>query len=130
MTVKAGEFRFTQDKRKLAGKAVRDAAARAFQDAGEYLLEEANRTVPHEEGTLARSGKVTTTRAGSNGVETRILTAVSYDTPYAVRQHEDTRLRHDPGRRAKWLERTFAEQAGRVGEFIAGRIRRAVESGP
>jgi len=47
---------------------------------------------------------------------------VAYDTPYAVRQHEDTRLRHDAGRRAKWLERTADEEAATIGRLIEGRL--------
>lgn len=94
---------------------VRKAAERAVADAGEHLLEQANRTVPIEEGTLARSGQAT-----AQGM----TTVVSYDSPYAVRQHEDTRLRHDQGRRAKWLQRTFEEESAQVGEFLAERIRR------
>lgn len=100
-----------------AERMIRKAAMDALEDAGEFLLEEANRTVPIEEGTLARSGQVT--RDDRKGE-----VWVTYDTPYAVRQHEDTRLRHDPGRRAKWLERTFKEQGGRVGKFLADRTKR------
>lgn len=90
------------------------AAEQAVGDAAEHLLTEANKTVPLEEGALQRSGTVT--HEGLRAV-------VSYDTPYAVVQHERTDYRHDPGRRAKWLQLTFQEQAGRVGKFIAQRIR-------
>lgn len=94
-----------------------DAGGRAVRDGAEHLLEQANRTIPIEEGTMARSGQVT-----SEGT----TAAVSYDTPYAVRQHEDTRLRHDPGRRAKWLERTARERSEAIGTMIAGVLRRAL----
>lgn len=96
---------------------IQKAASAALGDAAEHLLEQANRTVPIEEGTLERSAQVTT-EAGR--------AVVSWDTPYAVRQHEDTRLRHDQGRRAKWAERTFAEESARVGDFIAERMRKAL----
>lgn len=98
---------------------VRAEAYRALLDGAEHLLEEANRTVPIEEATLQRSGDV-------SGDRQTLTAAVSYDTPYARRQHEDTRLRHDPGRRAKWLERTFNERAADVVSFVADRIRRAL----
>jgi hypothetical protein len=52
---------------------------------------------------------------------------VSYDTPYAVRQHEDTRLRHLNGRRAKWLELTGREEAPTVKKFLADEIRKATK---
>ena len=97
---------------------IHEATMAALSDAGEFLLEEANRTAPIEEGTLIGSGMVTVDRARAKAV-------VSYDTPYAVRQHEDTRLRHDSGRRAKWLEHTGREQSARIGAFLADRIRQA-----
>lgn len=94
-----------------------DARDRAVRDAGEHLLEEANRTVPFEEGHLQRSGQASA--KGDRAV-------VSYDTPYAVRQHEDTRLRHKNKGRAKWAERTFNEESQRVGQRIADDIRKAL----
>lgn len=100
-------------------KVYRKAAFAALTDAGESLLEGANRTAPIEEAVLIGSGQV-------SGDERALSVAVSYDTPYAVRQHEDTTMRHDPGRRAKWLERTFAEQATQVGKYLAERMRRLV----
>lgn len=91
----------------------------ALTDATEFLLEEANRTVPHEEGTLEGSGT-----AGVKVQGDRMVGVVSYDTPYAVRQHEDTRLRHTGKGRAKWLERTANEQRTRIGKFLAERMAR------
>lgn len=65
--------------------------------AGEHLLQTSSGLVPHEEGDLERSGEVSSD-PGSGTV------AVSYDRPYAVKQHEDLTLRHDDGRQAKYLE--------------------------
>jgi len=103
----------------LATTKIREAAMDALVDATEFLLQEANETAPIEEATLIRSGTVSVDRKG-------LRTAISYDTPYARRQHEDTRLRHDPGRRAKWLERTLNEQRTRVFKFIADRTSKKV----
>lgn len=103
----------------VAGIKVRAAAADALSDATEFLLEEANRTVPIEEATLTRSGLATVDRQNLRGV-------VSYDTPYAVAQHEHDEYRHDPGRRAHWLARTFVEQANRVRKFLADRTAKGV----
>lgn len=61
----------------------------------EHLLGEARKLVPLDEGTLERSGKAS--RDGLNGT-------VSFDTIYAVVQHEDLTFRHLPGRQAKYLE--------------------------
>lgn len=110
-------FRWTVDRRALAMARVRKSAERAVADATEHILEQANRTVPIEEGTLMRSGE-----ADSQGLKGTVL----YDTPYACRQHEDTRNRHDPGRRAKWLEKTFQEEEASVKEFLAQEIKKAM----
>lgn len=89
----------------------------AVSDAAEHLLETANRTAPIEEGTLIGSGTATVDVSGD-----RVRGVVAYDTPYAVRQHEDTTLRHDQGRRAKWLERTAHEEAPTIGRLIEKRL--------
>lgn len=84
------------------------------RNAVEHVLTEANKTVPHDEGTLERSGEASTD--GTTG-------AVSYNTPYAVKQHEDMSLRHDGKGQAKWLENTMTGEAHTVGEIIAAAIR-------
>jgi hypothetical protein len=82
------------------------AQVRAAYDAGavqgltlasEHLLQVSRGRVPLEEGTLERSGVASVDEATKRA-------AVSYDTSYAVRQHEDLALRHDGGRTAKYLE--------------------------
>lgn len=70
-------------------------AGEGLQRALEHTLGVSNRHVPLEEGTLERSG--TATRTGLNG-------SISYDTVYAVRQHEELTWKHLPGRTAKYLE--------------------------
>jgi hypothetical protein len=85
----------------------------------EHLLTEANKHVPHDEGTLERSG--------DTGVETsggQVRGSVSYDTPYAVKQHEDMSLHHDGKGESKWLENTMAAESGTVGKIIATSISR------
>ena len=89
---------------------------RGVRVAVEFLLTEANKHVPHDEGTLERSGQASVD--GTRG-------AVSYDTPYAVRQHEDMSMRHDGKGEAKWLETTF----GRERQTVAGLIAQAIRSG-
>lgn len=80
----------------------------------EYVLTEANKTVPHDDGTLERSGHAS--NDGKRG-------AVSYDTPYAVRQHEDMSLHHDGKGEAKWLETTMARESKVVGQIVATKLR-------
>ena len=70
--------------------------------AGEHILGVSNEQVPHEEGDLMVSGAVSQDDAG--------MTAVSYDTPYAVVQHEDLTMKHDSGRNAKYLENAIRSE--------------------
>lgn len=107
------------DLRPLVAAQVHDAAGDGLFDAAEYLLEEANRTVPLEETILEGSGFAD---IDYDALEA----AVSYDTPYAARQHEETGWAHDSGRRAKWLELTVHEQANAVRDFMADRLREAL----
>lgn len=99
--------------------AVREAAARGLRIGAEHILAESRELVPIEEATLERSGVATVD-------EGELTAAVSYDTPYALRQHEDMTLRHDAGRTAKYLEQPFNTEADTVREIIAAQVRRAL----
>lgn len=94
-------------------------AARGLRVAGEHILAKSRERVPLDEGPLERSGVATVD-------EGNLTAAVSYDTPYAVRQHEELDYRHDPGRTAKYLEDPLNEQADTVAELIAAEVRRAL----
>lgn len=102
--------------RKLA-QANRAEAGEALFDASEHVLGEARKIVPWQDGDLERSGK-------ASHDPDQLVAVVSFDTPYAVRQHEDMTARHSNGRRAKYLEAAMRESAGDVGQIIAGRLRR------
>lgn len=98
---------------------VPDAARRGLAIGGEHVLGVSNTLVPIETGALARSGSVSQD-------DTELLTAVSYDTEYAVRQHEDTSLNHDAGRQAKFLQTAMESQASAVADIVANQLRRAL----
>lgn len=87
------------------------SANRAVALAAEHILGEANKRAPIEEGTLIRSGTVSTDPGNFSA-------AVSYDTPYAVKQHEDMTLRHDQGRTAKYLEGAMNSEVATAAEII------------
>lgn len=103
------------DKAKGAAKA---GAARGLRLGALHLEEESKRIVPFEEGTLARQTIVSVD-------ESALRAAVSYDTPYAVRQHEELTYQHDAGRQAKYLE-TPANDGGvkaKVDALIAREVK-------
>ena len=99
--------------------AERAGAVRGLKVATEHLLQVSRELVPHEEGTLERSGTPSVDEAN-------LRAAVSYDTPYAVRQHEELTWKHDEGRQAKYLEEPMNTEAATVGELVAAEIRRSL----
>ena len=101
--------------------AVREAAARGLLVGAEHILGEARKVVPIAEGTLERSGAASVD-------EQQLVAAVSFDTPYAVRVHEDMNARHSPGRTAKYLERPTTEQADTFRALVAAQVRRALRA--
>lgn len=100
-------------------KAERAGAVRGLTLAAEHLLEVSRQLVPIEEGTLERSG-VASVDAG------KLRAAVAYDTPYAVRQHEELDWRHDEGRQAKYLEDPMSTEQRAMRDIIAAEIRRSL----
>ena len=82
--------------------------------AAKALLAVSNQTVPEQDGDLMRSGKASVDATTGKA-------AVSYDTPYARRQHEDMTLHHKTGR-AKWLQRSQDEQANHLIEGMGAEI--------
>lgn len=100
---------------------VHAAAARGLLLAAEHVLGVSNQKVPLEEGTLERSGTASVD-------EGQLVAAISYDTPYAVRQHEEMTYRHAPGRQAKYLESALNEESATAQEIIAAQVRRAMGS--
>ncbi|WP_369377659.1 hypothetical protein [Streptomyces sp. cg36] len=104
-----------------ASDAIRQAAARGLLLAAEHTLAASRQRVPINEGVLERSGAASVD-------EQQLAAVVSYDTPYAVRVHEDMNARHLPGRSAKYLESVLPEVAGDVQSLIGAQVRRALRS--
>lgn len=95
---------------------IRRAAARGLDLAAEHVLSVSNQRVPNDDGILERSG-----RPSVDALELRAV--VSYDTPYAVIQHENLDYKHEPGRTAKYLELAVREEAEAVKALIAKQLR-------
>jgi len=93
--------------------AVKQAILQGLRDGAEHILTESIDECPIESGTLRRSGKVTE-------IDEKLI--ISYDTPYATKQHEDMSLQHIDGK-AKFLEDPFNRNQQRVLDLIRNRIR-------
>lgn len=63
----------------------------------DHLAAVSKEEVPLDQGPLKNSCYVDVADDGSSGT-------VSYDTPYAIRQHEEMSYQHQRGRKAKYLE--------------------------
>lgn len=98
-------------------EAFREGVQRGLFLAAEHVLQVSNTRVPIEEGTLERSG------ATSEG---DLVSSVSYDTPYAARQHEELGYRHDAGRQAKFLESASIDEMDTVAQIMAKATREAL----
>ncbi len=114
------QFQWTDNKIPLVQAKVKAALMRGLVMAGEHILNVSNRQVPHEDGDLERSGVV------SSSDPSDLTVAVSYDTPYAVIQHEDLSLRHDAGRNAKFLSNACSSESRTAGRIIAQAVRGVV----
>lgn len=66
----------------------------ALRDCAAFILDESRKQVPFDTGALSRSG---------NSDADGSLAVISYDTPYAVRWHEED-ANFQRGRKKKYLE--------------------------
>lgn len=97
---------------KLALRVTDELAGEALMRGAELVLAKSNEIVPYNEGVLQASGHV--------DVDTRArIATISYDTPYAVRLHENPQYTFQHGRRGKWLEQTLKIYAKQIGEIFA-----------
>lgn len=99
---------------------VAEASKQALSDASEFILDESNKLVPHDEGTLERSGI-------ANLDPENMMAYISYDTPYAVRLHEHPEYDFQKGRQGKWLESAMNDNRAKVQEFLKNKISGAME---
>lgn len=110
------EFTSTIDLGRIKG-AARDGARKGLRLATEHVLDESDKHIPFEEGILERSGRTAVADSGE------LRGVIYYDTPYAVKQHEDMTLHHDAGRNAKFLENALNSTRDVTGGIIANSIK-------
>ena len=101
--------------------ALRRAVEREMNALATDVLAEAKRQVPVDKGVLRRSG---TKDIGWSG--DRITATVSFNTPYAAVQHEDTSFRHPRGGKAKYLEDPLKQYAPQMRTRLNAAFRKAL----
>jgi hypothetical protein len=134
---------------KEAVKIAEEAGLKALRTGAEAILTEAIDETPIDTGTLRRSGTVTVgalpdmtqvyeaAEAGSEmknafpgpeGKEKAVY--ISFNTPYARRQHEELGYNHPLGGKAKYLEDPFNRNKKKVLKYADEQIRKALKDAP
>ncbi|UOQ58098.1 minor capsid protein [Leucobacter allii] len=90
-------------------------AAEALNHGAELLRGYSVPLAPKDQGDLRGSAQVTPATPGN------LEAHVSYDTPYAARQHEELDWRHDDGQ-AKYLEQPLEDHRDDLMQAIAARL--------
>jgi len=140
---------------KKAERVAVEAAMKALMAGGEAILTEAIDETPIDTGTLRRSGTVTrgglprdsgkihqdAKRKKEGGQEKRHKRAfvkdaiskdpsvyVSFNTPYARKQHEEIGYAHPRGGKAKYLEDPFRRNKKKVADYVERQVKQALRS--
>lgn len=107
-----------------AMRRIMEGGARGLTRAARALGAESDARVPVDSTDLRRSRGVHEASPDS------LISAVTYNTPYAVIQHERLDFNHpadhNPGAQAKFLERPAIELEDKLMGVVAQEIRRAV----
>jgi len=131
---------------KEAVKIAEDAALKALRTGAEAILTEAIDEAPIDTGTLRRSGTVTVGglpdgaqvyEAAESGTEMKDAfpdkigkektVYISFNTPYALRQHEELDYEHPRGGKAKYLEDTFNRNKQKVLKYVDLQVKKALK---
>ena len=131
---------------KEAVKIAEEVSLKALRTGAEAILTEAIDETPIETGTLRRSGTVTVgalpdgaqvyeaAESGSDmkdafpgpeGKEKAVY--ISFNTPYARRQHEELDYNHPLGGKAKYLEDPFNRNKEKVLQYAEKQVKKALE---
>lgn len=97
-------------------------ALQAMQRVADDLMGRAQREAPIDEGTLRGSAHAELRRMGD-----RFEVEVSFNTPYAARQHEEVTWEHPKGGKAKYLSDPLKEMVHDYTQFLTLAMRRALE---
>ena len=141
---------------KEAVKIAEEAGLKALRTGAEAILTEAIDEAPVDTGTLRRSGTVTVgslpknptqiyeeslpPEKGGSGMEHKDAfpdpvgkekaVYISFNTPYARRQHEELGYNHPLGGKAKYLETPFNANKKKVIKYAERKIKEALRREP
>ena len=131
---------------KEAVRIAEQAGIKALRTGAEAILTEAIDETPVDTGTLRRSGTVTVGELpdgervfeaaeagnemkdafpGKSGKEKAVY--LSFNTPYARRQHEELDYNHPRGGKAKYLEDPFNRNKKKVLQYAEKQVKKALE---
>lgn len=110
-------FKEVYQKLGLLEEEIIETAFKGIKKLGEVILGESQKLVPVDTGTLKRSGTTQSSKKDHS-------VTISYNTPYARKQHEDNTLNHPRGGQAKYLERPFNEKSGEAETYIADALQK------
>ncbi|AZO95279.1 hypothetical protein [Halocella sp. SP3-1] len=102
--------------------AMKKGAAEGLFDGINFMRDEMDKIVPHDEGTLERSGD---TKVDNSALKA----ATGYDTPYAIRLHEHPEYNFQDGREGKWVEKVIKDASIKkdVLNHIGKKIKKAMK---
>lgn len=134
---------------KEAVKIAEEAGLKALRTGAEAILTEAIDEAPIESGTLRRSGTVAVGKlpdgaqvyaaasAGTgmegafpNKIGKEKAVYISFNTPYAHRQHEELGYSHPRGGKAKYLEDPVNRGKSKVMQYVDKQIKKALHDAP
>lgn len=98
--------------KELAQEVVEQAAIKGLRKLGEIILKKGQDNCPVDTGTLMRSGTVQASKKKKE-------VTISFNTPYALRQHEEHKTK------SKYLERAFNENVDKAQYFAENEIAEA-----
>jgi threonine synthase len=108
-------FKELYQKMGLLEEEIDAAAIKGVRKLANVILGESQKLVPVETGTLKNSGTVSLDKKNK-------IATISYNTPYARKQHEDNTLKHPRGGQAKYLERPFNEKSDELETYVGNEI--------
>ncbi|MEV4078953.1 hypothetical protein AB0J43_01500 [Nonomuraea fuscirosea] len=100
-------------------KRTRAMIVQGLRQAAEHVLTMTQPKVPWQVGDLERSGSTAVDESALEGV-------ISFDSPYAVAQHEQLDWEHPIKGEPKYLETTLYEEAQVARAIIAKAVRKAL----